>query len=116
MKKGFLLTALGAACWGFSGTCGQFLFMQAHISSSYLTTMRMLIAGGVLMIITFINSREMLKRLIQNKRDLLQLFFCHWRFSFFAVDISDRYFLFECGHGYGFTVFISNFTRYFDLP
>ena len=73
MKKGFLLTALGAACWGFSGTCGQFLFMHAHISSSYLTTMRMLIAGGVLMIITFINSREMLKRLIQNKRDLLQL-------------------------------------------
>ena len=55
MKKGFLLTALGASCWGFSGTCGQYLFMHAHISSSYLTTMRMLIAGGVLMIIIFIN-------------------------------------------------------------
>ena len=44
--KGVLCTVLGGMCWGFSGSCGQFLFATYGLDARWLTTVRMLSAGG----------------------------------------------------------------------
>lgn len=40
---------LGGVCWGFSGTCGQYLFSRFDVSTLWLTCLRLL-AGGVIML------------------------------------------------------------------
>lgn len=46
---GIIITIIGAICWGFSGTCSEFLFKTRGISSEWLTTWRMIFAGIVLL-------------------------------------------------------------------
>ena len=45
---GMLVTLLGGILWGFSGTCGQYIFQQEAASSQWVTCVRMLGAGVVL--------------------------------------------------------------------
>lgn len=40
---------LGGVCWGFSGTCGQYLFSRFGVSTLWLTCLRLL-AGGIIML------------------------------------------------------------------
>lgn len=47
--RGTLCAILGGVCWGFSGTMGQFLFSQKGLTTSWVTTVRMLIAGALLL-------------------------------------------------------------------
>ena len=39
-----LCAILGGLCWGFSSTMGQFRFSQKGLTTSWVTTVRMLIA------------------------------------------------------------------------
>ena len=48
--KGSLMAAAGAACWGFSGCCGQFLFEERGVQAPWLVTLRLVIAGIFLII------------------------------------------------------------------
>ena len=48
--KGTLLTVVAGIAWGLSGTSGQYL-MAHGISALVLTNLRLLIAGGILMIL-----------------------------------------------------------------
>lgn len=50
MRTGALLTMLGGALWGFSGTCGQFLLQSRGWTSSYLVPLRLMIAGLILVV------------------------------------------------------------------
>ncbi len=63
--RGFVCTIIGAVCWGFSGTCGQYLMQNKGISSLWLTCMRMLIAGVVLaawsIVTEIVSERKMTK-------------------------------------------------------
>ena len=45
--RGVACSALGGVCWGFSGTCGQYLFSRFGINSLWLTCIRLLAAGIV---------------------------------------------------------------------
>ena len=47
--KGTLLTVVAGIAWGLSGTSGQYL-MAHGISALVLTNLRLLIAGGILML------------------------------------------------------------------
>lgn len=47
--RGTLCAISGGVCWGFSGTTGQFLFSQKGLTTSWFTTVRMLIAGVLLL-------------------------------------------------------------------
>ena len=47
--RGTLCAILGGVCWGFSGTMGQFLFSQKGLETSWVTTVRMLVAGVILL-------------------------------------------------------------------
>ena len=49
LLRGSLCTTLGGVCWGFSGTCGQYLFSRFDVSTLWLTCLRLL-AGGVIML------------------------------------------------------------------
>ena len=46
--RGTLCTILGGIFWGFSGTCGQYLFSQYGVSSLWVTCVR-LVSGGIVL-------------------------------------------------------------------
>lgn len=49
--KGAVLTLTGGSLWGFSGTCGQFLMQTKGLPSDWLVPIRLLTAGGLLLVI-----------------------------------------------------------------
>ncbi|QXV66168.1 EamA family transporter [Mucilaginibacter sp. 21P] len=49
-RKGIIMAVVAATLWGISGTCGQFLFQQREISVEWLMSVRMLGAGGLLLV------------------------------------------------------------------
>ena len=49
--RGTLCAALGGVCWGFSGTCGQYLFSRFGVSSLWLTCLRLLAAGLIMVLL-----------------------------------------------------------------
>lgn len=57
---GVLLTLLGGIFWGFSGTCGQFLMQNCKMDTSFLVSVRLLVAGIILVVYGFIrDARDM---------------------------------------------------------
>ena len=50
--KGFLYAALGSLSWGISGVCSQSLFMHYQLEASWLTAVRMVCSGILLLLIT----------------------------------------------------------------
>ena len=46
------MALIAATLWGVSGTCGQFLFQQREVSVEWLMSVRMLVAGAILLGIT----------------------------------------------------------------
>ena len=55
--KGTLLTVVAGIAWGLSGTSGQYL-MANGISALVLTNLRLLIAGGILMLLAYATSKD----------------------------------------------------------
>ena len=47
--RGTLCALLGGVCWGFSGTMGQYLFSAKGLETAWVTTVRMLLAGVLLL-------------------------------------------------------------------
>lgn len=70
--RGFFLAITAATLWGISGTLGQFLFQQRGINVEWLITVRMLIAGFILLIIASMG-KESLWEIWKNKKDVSQL-------------------------------------------
>lgn len=60
----------GAICWGFSGTCANYLFDTYHISATWLVSFRLMIAGTLFMIIAFATQRDKLFGLLRDLRML----------------------------------------------
>lgn len=40
-NTGVLITIIAAMLWGFSGTCGQYIFDNFHADATYLTAVRL---------------------------------------------------------------------------
>ena len=70
--KGFLLTIIAGIAWGLSGTSGQYLMVHG-ISALVLTNLRLLIAGGILMMLSYISAREKMKAFLKDKESILSL-------------------------------------------
>lgn len=47
--RGTICALLGGICWGFSGTMGQYLFSAKGLETAWVTTVRMLLAGVLLL-------------------------------------------------------------------
>ena len=68
------LMALAAGClWGLSGTVGQYLFDQKGVGTSWLTAIRMIFAGAVLLAVAGFTARPQLKALLTRPRKLVHL-------------------------------------------
>lgn len=65
--SGVLFSALGAMCWGFSGTCSQFLFENYDIDAVFMVMLRTFIAGLCFAIVILIGKRPEAKRLVLGK-------------------------------------------------
>lgn len=65
--RGYAITTFAAICWGFSGVCGELLVKRYAVDPEWLTSVRMILAGGLL--IAFILGRD--KGLSAKHRQLL---------------------------------------------
>lgn len=87
-NKGVLCALLGGAIWGFSGTCGQYIFSFTNMNALTLTWFRLLVAGIVLTILSLIKYPEQVKKILSNKKDCLHcvlfatvgLLICQWSY------------------------------------
>ncbi len=73
MKKGIIITLLGGTFWGISGTMGQFLFQTYYLNTMWLTTLRMIFAGIILLSVCFIKDTKKTLSIWNNKNDVFQL-------------------------------------------
>ena len=72
--KGAFLTMFGAACWGISGTVGQYLFTAEGMDSTWLVPIRLGLAGLLLCGYYFFKNRRLLVapwKTRANRRDLI---------------------------------------------
>ena len=72
-KKGIFYAAISASGWGISGVCSQFLFSEYGVDSSWLTAIRMIFSGIILLIIALYQKSELFA-IYKNKADCFQLF------------------------------------------
>lgn len=72
-SRGVLYTVIGGICWGFSGTCGQYLLTNCNVDATWLTSVRMLAAGIVLTIYCLLRNRIQVIGLIRDKASLSRL-------------------------------------------
>lgn len=90
MKKGAILTLLGATCWGLSGVLGEYLLNISKIDSTWVIANRLFYAGIVLVIILFLKDKKSLINVFSDKKDILRLL----NFSFLGLLICQgTYFL-----------------------
>ncbi|MCD7778000.1 MAG: DMT family transporter [Clostridiales bacterium] len=73
--KGIISVLAGASLWGFSGTCGQYLFMNYGFDAKWLTSARMLTAGVILTLITLIKTKGETFDIFKNKKDTITLLY-----------------------------------------
>lgn len=71
--KGAILTIIGAIFWGVSGTFGQFLFENKSVSPQWLVTIRLLIAGLLLLIFTYKKEGKDIFKVWKSKGDVVEL-------------------------------------------
>ena len=67
---GIIITLVAGTIWGFTGTCSQFLFERYDATPLYMTNLRPLISGAILVVVAFVMHREELLSMLKNKRDL----------------------------------------------
>ena len=70
--KGILLTVVAGIAWGLSGTSGQYLMVHG-ISALVLTNLRLLIAGGILMLLAYATAKDRMLTFLKDRKSLLSL-------------------------------------------
>lgn len=71
--KGILLALSGGVLWGFSGTCGQYLFDYKNMNPEWLTSVRLLFSGIIMIILILITQRKNMKGILSDKYDRIVL-------------------------------------------
>lgn len=69
--KGVLITLLGGTCWGLSGTCSQYLCSVQGMDTRWVTALRLLGAGIILLLLAAVRQRDQLKKLLHDKGAVL---------------------------------------------
>ncbi|MCL2888971.1 MAG: DMT family transporter [Eggerthellaceae bacterium] len=83
--RGVVTTLLGAGLWGFSGACAQLLLSQYGLTPLFITSVRMICAGALFLVVILVTKRPALWALFKDRKALLQmgvfgsagLFLCH---------------------------------------
>lgn len=66
--QGIVCALAGAALWGFSGACAQYLLTNYDITPSFITAVRMLGAGVLFIAVLGVCRREQLKAMVLDRR------------------------------------------------
>ena len=108
--KGVLCTIIGGACWGISGTCGEYLCTYRGMDTRVLTDMRLLGAGIILCIFLACRERKKLQEFLHTPKALIHCIIfgvCGLMFTQFAylTAISQD----KCRHGYRIAVSVCNY-------
>ena len=86
--KGTLFTVIAGIAWGLSGTSGQYL-MAHGISALVLTNIRLIIAGLLLVLLSYIKSKEQFISFLKDKSSLFSLL----SFSLFGLFLNQLAYL-----------------------
>lgn len=78
MKKsntalGILLSLTGGIFWGFSGSCGQYLFTYHNVSSEWLVPIRMIATGIILLSVCAIKNKNKIFDVWKGKSNFLRM-------------------------------------------
>ena len=71
-RKGMLNVLIAAVLWGSSGVCAQYIMEKSHISSPYLTMVRLLFTGVILLTLSFVHGDKIFS-VIKHRKDALSL-------------------------------------------
>ena len=72
--RGGICSTLGGICWGFTGVCAQNLFAIADVDSAWLATVRMIVAGTIMIVFGMIwNKPKEMTRIFHSKKDTIRL-------------------------------------------
>lgn len=71
--RGILCTLMGAVSWGFSGACGQYLFLNYQTDIKWLTAVRMISAGIVLLLLGFYKGKHKMLGILKQPKDMVSL-------------------------------------------
>ena len=86
--KGTLFTVIAGIAWGLSGTSGQYL-MTHGISALVLTNIRLIIAGLLLVLLSYMKSKEQFLAFLKDTSSLFSLFL----FSLFGLFLNQLAYL-----------------------
>ena len=86
--KGTLFTVIAGIAWGLSGTSGQYL-MAHGISALVLTNIRLIIAGLLLVLLTYTKSKDKFLAFLKDRSSLISLLL----FSLFGLFINQLAYL-----------------------
>ena len=71
--RGYMLAILGGVSWGISGVCSQYLFMKYEISADWLTAVRMLLSGILLLILALQKEHMRVFMIWKERKDVIWL-------------------------------------------
>lgn len=71
--KGIALVLTGAILWGVSGTVAQYLFQQQGFNAEWLTVVRLLLSGILLLGFAYSKEKQHIWKIWKSKRDALSL-------------------------------------------
>lgn len=95
-KNGVLFTLAGGICWGISGCFGQYLFQEKGVTSNWLVSVRLILAGILLILIGRWRQGKSIHQFFHDKKDLKKvlifsvcgMMFCQYAY-FSAVEFSN---------------------------
>ena len=86
--KGTLFTVIAGIAWGLSGTSGQYLMVHG-ISALVLTNIRLIIAGLLLVLLTYTKSKDKFLAFLKDRSSLISLLL----FSLFGLFLNQLVYL-----------------------
>lgn len=70
---GVILSLLGGIFWGFSGSCGQYLFTHHGVSSQWLVPIRMVLSGVILLTFCAVKNKKKIFAVWQGKNNIIRM-------------------------------------------
>ena len=71
-RRGMMNVLIAAVLWGSSGVCAQYIMEQSQMSSQFLTMTRLIFAGLILLMLSFVHGDKVFS-IIKNRKDAVSL-------------------------------------------